>query len=102
MIAPATLEQLEKLALQKLSHDGKVVFDDLEPIGKATWMAYIKGFMECAEYLLQPEVSKEIVCSSCLSFGISDPNCICCYQNRYPTTEREIDFCRVCGSPDND
>lgn len=96
-----TEEDIKAECLKILSHDGKINFDDLNPIGKATWMAYQKGFMEGAEFMLKKDKIEVTVCSSCLSTGITDPDCICCYSKKYPTIMDEKEVCKCCGSVDD-
>jgi len=101
MTTPETKESLKQLCLNILSKDGTVEYTNLPPIDKATWDAFERGFMKCAEYLLTPNVETEKVCKSCQSVGITDVDCICAHQNNYPTIECEVDYCKVCGSADD-
>lgn len=43
-------------------------------------------------------LKKYRVCTSCLSIGITDNNCICTYSKNYPTIELEFEECDHCGS----
>lgn len=47
--------------LRILSKDGKIKFEDLDPIGKATWLAFEKGFIKCFEFINRPIVENAIV-----------------------------------------
>jgi RNase P subunit RPR2 len=40
---------------------------------------------------------KEIVCASCHSLAIVDKDCICVWENKYPTIELEFEQCECCG-----
>lgn len=46
---------------------------------------------------MNKELVKIVVCSSCTSPTIIDPNCICCYSNGYDTIELEFEQCKCCG-----
>jgi len=48
------------------------------------------------------KIEKHIVCKSCFSIGITDSDCICTYQKKYPTIELEFEFCNCCGKIIND
>jgi len=100
MITPETKESLQSLCLNILSKDGSIDYNNLPPVGKATWDAFQRGFMKCAEHLLQPATELTTVCKSCQSVGITDIDCICAYKNNYPTIEREVEYCKVCGGAD--
>ena len=43
-------------------------------------------------------LQKFIVCTSCFSPDISDPNCVCCPTNTYETIELEFEVCKCCGN----
>ena len=47
------------------------------------------------------KLAKYTVCTSCLSVGIEDLNCICRYRNHYATIELEFETCECCGSISN-
>ena len=95
-----TIESLEEKCLKILNREGKVTFDELNPIAKATWNAYRKGFMECAEYLLSPVVENHNVCEQCESLGITDINCVCVTERRYKTVNLDFNRCKVCDKID--
>lgn len=38
------------------------------------------------------------VCADCYSIGISIYDCVCTYQNGYPTIELEFEVCECCGN----
>ena len=42
-------------------------------------------------------LEKHTVCVDCLCVGISDPNCICTYQDNHKTIELEFEVCECCG-----
>ena len=42
------------------------------------------------------------VCKKCLSPGITDPDCICCYTNGFPTIELEFEICECCDRMDDE
>ncbi len=42
-------------------------------------------------------IRKLEVCSSCMSPDITDPNCICTYQDNYDTITFEFEECECCG-----
>ena len=46
---------------------------------------------------MSTHLEKFTVCSSCYSVGIRDMDCICGYQNGYPTIELEFEVCDCCG-----
>lgn len=94
-------EKVHQECLRVLSKDGILKFDNLDPIGKATWLAFEKGFMESFDFLSQPILEKHKVCESCNSIGISDNDCICTYQNGYPTEELNFARCKVCDVVDD-
>jgi hypothetical protein len=85
-------EIIEKECLRILSKDGSINFNDLDPIAKATWLSFEKGFLECFELLNKPIIEKHLVCKSCNTIGISDSDCICTYSNGYATHELEFDY----------
>jgi len=93
-----TEEEIKSECLRILSHDGKINFDDLNPIGKATWAAYEKGFMESVEFMLKKDYVEVSVCASCLSTEITDIHCICCYSKNYPIVKDKKEVCRCCGN----
>lgn len=37
-------------------------------------------------------------CTDCLTFAITDPNCVCCWGNKYETIELEFEECKCCGN----
>ncbi len=41
---------------------------------------------------------KEKVCVDCQSLGISDIDCVCTYQNNYPTILLEFEQCECCNN----
>lgn len=41
---------------------------------------------------------KHIVCASCYSMGITDHDCVCTYQNNYPTVTLEFETCNCCDN----
>jgi len=43
------------------------------------------------------KLEKHLVCASCLTVGITDPNCVCCYMNNYETIELEYEVCECCN-----
>lgn len=43
------------------------------------------------------KIEKFHVCVDCQTVGISNPNCICCQSNNYPTIELEFEVCECCG-----
>lgn len=43
-------------------------------------------------------LEKHLVCTSCLTIGISDIDCVCTYQNNYPTILLEFEKCECCGN----
>lgn len=47
--------------------------------------------------IMNTVLQKFIVCTSCLSVGITDNNCICSYSHKYPTIELEFEVCECCG-----
>jgi hypothetical protein len=51
--------------------------------------------------LTTPHLVKEQVCTSCLSFGISDVNCICVTET-YETVELEFEECPLCHHTENE
>ena len=42
-------------------------------------------------------IVRERVCASCQSLSIVDKNCICVWENKYPTIELEFEMCDHCG-----
>ncbi len=91
------IEAAKKECLRILSKDGHIKFEDItEPIAKATWLAFEKGFMASFELLHKPIVESIAVCADCSSVGISDANCICTYSNGYPTEVLPFHRCAVC------
>ena len=89
-------DEIREECLRILSKDGNINFEDLDPIGKATWLAFEKGFLECFEFLSKPIIEKHDVCKSCNSIGITYNDCVCTYQNGYPTEELSFARCKVC------
>lgn len=89
-------EEVREECLRILSKDGKVKFEDLDPVSKATWLAFERGFMKSFDFLSEPILEKHVVCESCNAIGISDNDCICTYQNGYPTEELNFARCKVC------
>jgi hypothetical protein len=51
---------------------------------------------------MKTRIEKHIVCANCESVGITDNDCICTYQNKYPTVELEFEVCNCCGNLLND
>ncbi len=43
-------------------------------------------------------LEKHNVCADCYSVGISYSECICTYNNKYPTIELEFEVCSCCGN----
>lgn len=93
-----TEEEIKAECLRILSRDGKVTIDELNPIAKATWMAYQKGFIEGSEFMMEKDKIEVVVCRDCLSTGITDPDCICCYSKNYPTVTDTKEVCKCCGN----
>lgn len=90
------IEIAKKECLRILSKDGHIKFEDLDPIAKATWLSFEKGFMECFTFLNTPIIEKHNVCVRCNSIGISDNDCVCTYSNGYDTEELKFERCVVC------
>jgi hypothetical protein len=44
------------------------------------------------------KLEKHTVCASCQAVGVTDTNCICVDNNRYPTIELEFEVCKCCGN----
>ena len=44
------------------------------------------------------KLEKHTVCTSCYCVGISDPECICCYNDNYKRIELEFEVCICCGN----
>lgn len=47
-------------------------------------------------------IKKFVVCAACHGIGVPEPECICTYQNGYPTIELEFEVCDCCGHPVSD
>lgn len=90
-------DEIREECLRILSKDGKVKFEDLDPVSKATWLAFERGFLKAFEFLSQPILEKHTVCADCNSLGIKYHDCICTYQNGYKTEDLEFPRCKVCN-----
>lgn len=51
---------------------------------------------------MKTKLVKHIVCKSCLSVGITDNDCICTYNHKYPTITLEFEHCECCENVLND
>ena len=51
---------------------------------------------------MNTRLEKHKVCADCHSIGITQNDCICTYQNGYPTIELEFEVCNCCGNVLND
>lgn len=47
---------------------------------------------------MSTRLEKHTVCAHCHSVGIIYNDCICTYQNGYPTVELEFEVCNCCGN----
>lgn len=54
-------EEIREECLRILSKDGKIKFEDLDPIGKATWLAFERGFLKAFDFINRPIVENAIV-----------------------------------------
>jgi hypothetical protein len=43
-------------------------------------------------------IVRETVCASCHSLDIVDKDCVCVWENKYPTVELEFEQCDHCGN----
>jgi len=43
-------------------------------------------------------IERHRVCSSCWSVTATDPECVCCYSNRYDTIELDFEVCGCCNN----
>jgi hypothetical protein len=74
--------------------------DKWEPSQKENKESFIEGakWQSAQNKNSSIRLEKHEVCVDCYSIGISHIDCICGYQNNYPTIELEFEVCGCCGN----